>query len=141
MSESPNDLTGPLDDEGGAPTDPPADPPKAPKATKRRARKTTAAAPKRESSSLYLPALPEGFAYTHITVTGPDNAKIEARVVKGEEGEEVDLTVTGGGIEKDATYPTMAEAVKRGSKAIRGIAKIAEREAELLAARKQAIDL
>lgn len=134
---------------GADPVDPPADPPaekpaKAPRkraASKTAASKTAAPAPEssehKDSRSLYLPALPEGFAYTTITATGANGETITVEPT----ADGASLSFEGAGLNRQQNYPDVKAAIAAGAKAAKSMAKIAEREAELARVREEALGL
>lgn len=88
--------------------------------------------------SVYLPALPEGFAYTHVEVTGPDGAQIVLNI--DTTGKAV-LAFKGANLNREQTYPNVKDGAKAIGKAAKGIATVIEREAELARLREEAFDL
>lgn len=113
--------------------------------SKRAAKKAAASAPTpagadsdRATRSLYLPALPEGFAYTAVAVTGPNGETIN--IAPGD-ADDARLSFDGAGLRHDQHYADMQSALRGSAKAAKAMVDVAKREAELKRIREEAFDL
>lgn len=117
-------------------------PPPAKKAAKKAPAKKAAAPPPADdekpkpNGSLYLPALPEGFAYTGVTATGPRGETINITPTDG--GAQV--RIEGNDLDRTSEHPDMKHALGAASRKAKAMSDLAKREAELAALRAEAFD-
>lgn len=102
------------------------------RATKRPAKKAAAPEPDKPArdAGSYLPALPEGYAYTKVEITGPDGTAVT--VGCSPEGNYA-VDVSANGLDRSTPYPTFAAAVRGAAERAKLLHKRAARQAELAA--------
>jgi len=142
MTETPPDLppVQPANPTGEEPASAPAPAKKAP--AKKAAKKAAAKPPEEEKAkpngSLYLPALPDGFAYTQVVATGPRG---ETLTVAPLEGGRAEVHITGNDLDRKTDHPDMKHALGAAARKAKAMSDLAKREAELAALRQEAFDL
>ena len=93
-----------------------------------------------DGRTLYLPALPEGYAYTSVTASGPDGRTLRFFTGTGIEGAMLDVH-SADALEQSMNYSSMGDAAKVAAKAARTLAEVARREAETAKMRSEAFTL